>query len=80
MGDDGANYLSDPSFREQHEGPHLAGAKGITLKTRDPSPGQIRRMAVAIRLAIPRPAVGEARLPVEIPVVRSPDWFDERLA
>ncbi len=52
------SYQDDPSFREEHTGPHLEGKDGIELSRRDPSPEQIQSMCLAIRKVCPRAPAG----------------------
>lgn len=76
-------YLYDPVFAEQHQGPQMMDGYGRPLATSDPSPEQIQRMAEAIQNARPRRAVGEDDSPYTMPTCTLADlgleWQDARL-
>jgi hypothetical protein len=76
--DEQASYLSDPSFSEQHRGPHNVDDNGC-IHDRDPSPEQIAAMRLAIRRAVPRQMVGESSAPCAVPMV-SEEVFHVRTA
>jgi hypothetical protein len=68
------SYLSDPAFREEHDGPLISPDR--PSDGRAPSLSQIAARAAAIRKAYPRRPVGESAEPWTPPEVEGPADLD----